>query len=108
MRDRLTKLEALLPTLATKADLGDLKVELEKGHKENRAWMLATVIALFLGTLAVGNFLAAGLKESTKDSVPKETTVPQPIIIQLPAQTPPPLPSQAPTSPPSPPSPPKR
>ncbi|WP_239668841.1 hypothetical protein [Stenotrophomonas maltophilia] len=88
MRDRLTKLEALLPTLATKSDLSELKIDLEKGHKENRAWMLATVIALFLGTLAVGNFLAAGLKDSAKPQARQELNQPQPIIIQLPAQQP--------------------
>jgi len=46
MEHRMTAVEAILPTLATKADVAELRVDVEKGQKENRAWMLGTVLAL--------------------------------------------------------------
>jgi len=53
MEHRMTAVEAILPTLATKADVAELRVDIEKvrtdvekGQKENRAWMLGTVLAL--------------------------------------------------------------
>lgn len=74
MDTRITKLEVILPMLATKADLeslratlgtamGDLKADFERGQKENRAWMLATVLALFVGLLALGGFLGRSLEQ---------------------------------------------
>lgn len=122
MNERVARLEerldSTLPNLATKADLGELKAEIEKGQKENRAWMLATVIALFLGILAVGNFMASALKATPNTPPPQAAQAPtalQPIVISVPIQTPPVAPpaapaaapaapgstSKAPTSPPS-------
>jgi len=50
MEHRMTAVEAILPTLVTKAEfnkaIGDLQTNIEKGQKENRAWMLATVIGM--------------------------------------------------------------
>jgi hypothetical protein len=72
-----TRLDTILPTLATKADMGELRADFERGQKENRAWMLATVLALFLGILSVGSFLRDGSKAPTPTSAP--------VIIQVPA-----------------------
>jgi len=46
MEHRMTAVESILPTLATKADVEKVRVDVEKGQKENRAWMLGTVLAL--------------------------------------------------------------
>ena len=74
MDTRITKLEVILPMLATKADLeslraslahslGDIKTEFERGQKENRAWMLTTVLALFIGGLTLGTFMLRNLDQ---------------------------------------------
>jgi len=55
-----TRWEDIVPTLATKADLGELRTELERSHGELRTelhkmdaritrWMLTTIVALFVG-----------------------------------------------------------
>jgi len=50
---RLAVLEAcredIIPTLATKADLGDLRTELHKMDAGLIRWMLTTAVALFVG-----------------------------------------------------------
>jgi len=52
MEHRMTAVEAILPTLVTKAEfnkaIGDLQTNIEKGQKENRAWMLATVLGMMV------------------------------------------------------------
>lgn len=90
-------MEAIIPTLATKTDLetlrtslvqmqGDLRTDFERGQKENRAWMVATVIALFVGVLAIGNFIAGGLEKRLEASASARVpTALAPIVIQLPA-----------------------
>lgn len=92
MESRVAKLEAIIPTLATKADVAELRTDIERGQKENRTWMLATVIALFLGVLAVGNFIANGLRSGHGAPAAQ----PAPIIIQIPAQPTPPEPTKTP------------
>ena len=57
MDARLTAIETLLPTLMTKTDGAELRVEMQKIAGETHKWMLATVIGLFLGF--GGLFLAA-------------------------------------------------
>lgn len=81
MDTRITKLEVVLPMLATKADLeslraslgtamGDLKTDFERGQKENRAWMLATELALFVGLLGLGSFLGRNLHPGSATVLP--------------------------------------
>lgn len=92
---RVTRMEAILPNLATKADLetlrvslahlqGELKAEFERGQKESRTWMVATVLGLFVSVLGLGNFVAAGL-QSRLDTQPQARAQLPPIVIQLPA-----------------------
>lgn len=83
--ERIAKLEAILPSLATKADIEAVRVDFERGQKENRAWMLGTVLALFVGILGLGNFLASGLRESMRPQTPQPSQAP--IILQIPVQT---------------------
>jgi hypothetical protein len=81
--DRLTtaRFDALLPTLATRADMLSVKSEILRIVGETHKWMLATVIGLFLGFgglfLAVTNSLKPELRQSV-----------QPVVIQLPAGQP--------------------
>lgn len=73
--ERIAKLEAALPSLATKVDLGDLRTEMhkefgavraemQKGFGDLRAemrdiatatnrWMIGTIVALLLGMVAI-------------------------------------------------------
>jgi len=57
MIERLAKLEQRLdsafPTLATKADVERLRTDLHRGQSEMKTWMIATVLALLLGLLAI-------------------------------------------------------
>lgn len=92
MDARVAKLEALIPMLATKADVAELRVDIEKGQKENRSWMLATVLALFAGIIGAG-----GLVVSATKSPAAPAPQPAPIIIQVPG--PPPAAAPAPIKP---------
>jgi len=84
MPSRLTALEAkwdaVIPTLATKADIagmeGSLKSEIKDGAIGTQRWMIATVLSLFLGF--GGLFLA--MSNSSKGS-----TTAQPTIIVVPS-----------------------
>lgn len=83
METRVTQLEAVIPTLATKADLAQVEGKLigviERGINETQRWMLATVIGLFVGF--GGLFLA--MSNALK---PAPATPQQPTVIVLPAQ----------------------
>jgi hypothetical protein len=61
---------------------GELRADFEKAQKENRTWMLATVLALFAGILGVGGFVVSTIKGSYQ-ALPAQSA---PIIIQVPAQ----------------------
>jgi len=90
---RLHALEAVLPTLATKADVAELRGELRSGLAEVRAdiaesrvdgqrWIVATVIGLFIGFgglfMAMSNALKPGPMAAAQ----------QPIIINVPGAPP--------------------
>lgn len=53
--------DAILPTLATKADIAEVRAEIHKGIVETQRWMIATIIGLFIGFgglfLAMSNIL---------------------------------------------------
>jgi hypothetical protein len=93
------KWDAVVPTLATKADLaelrsemhqefgsvrsdlqryvGELRAEIQRGINETQRWMLATVIGLFLGFS--GLFFAGG------NGLKPQAAQQQPIVINVPA-----------------------
>ncbi|MDH1192496.1 hypothetical protein [Stenotrophomonas sp. GD03958] len=100
MRERLAKLEAILPSLASKGDIGELRADFERGQKENRAWMLATVLALFAGILGAGGLVLTALKPSNSaaSQAAPAAPAPQPIIIQIPPQLQPEVPAPAPAA----------
>nr|WP_241557605.1 hypothetical protein [Xylella fastidiosa] len=102
MEARIVQLETIIPTLATKADVeslradlnksaGEMRADFEKAQKENRTWMLATVLALFAGILGVGGFVVSSIKGSYQ-ALPAQSA---PIIIQIPAQASQPPPQAA-------------
>lgn len=85
MESRLARLEALVPTLATKADV-------EKASHDVTKWVVGTMVG------GVGLFIVI-MTFVLNNAVPKSTaqaTQPQPIIISVPAQTP--QPAQTPPS----------
>lgn len=61
VEQRLTALETILPTLATKTDIAEVRAEIHKGIVETQRWMIATIIGLFIGFgglfLAMSNLL---------------------------------------------------
>lgn len=73
-----TRLDTVLPTLATRADLGDIKVGIEGVRSDLRAWMLATVLTVI--ATVVGAIV--GMATLWKSPVQQPTTTP--IVIQLP------------------------
>ncbi|WP_219718356.1 hypothetical protein [Xanthomonas arboricola] len=78
MDDRLTKLEALVPTLATKADV-------EKASHDVTKWLVGTMVG------GIGLFIVI-MTFVLNNAIPKATAPPPqqaaPIVIQLPAQPP--------------------
>ena len=72
-----TRLDAVLSTLATKTDVAEVRVDIQRSVNETHKWMIATVIGLFLGF--GGLFLA--MSNALKTS-PQVAT--QPVVINLP------------------------
>lgn len=80
--ERITGIEAILPTLATKADISEVRADIHKADASIRTWMIATVIGLFLGF--AGLFLA--VSSSFKTALPTASSPAMaPLIIQVPA-----------------------
>lgn len=80
MNERIARLEAILPTLATKADIGETNAKIAESKFAIIAWLggaLIAVTALILSVMA--NMLKAG---------GPAPTAPQPIVIQMPSQAP--------------------
>jgi hypothetical protein len=76
-----TRLDAILPTLATKADMAELRGDMHKMNAEIKTWTLATMITI------VGTMLAAifGISEIYKVAAPVSNAAqPAPVIINLP------------------------
>lgn len=82
MSERISKVEAILPTLATKADIGEVRADLHKADASTKAWMVATAISLFLGFCG----LILTLKSSVQAPL-APSPVGAPTIIQVPAYT---------------------
>lgn len=110
MTARETRLDAILPTLATKADVAELRGDMEKRflnidtkfeelrrdmHKMNaeiKTWTLATMITI------VGTMLAAifGISQIYKGVTPASSSAqPVPIIINLPGSVVPAAPANS-------------
>jgi hypothetical protein len=81
--ERIAQVEAILPTLATKADIGEVRADLHKAIATTNAWMIATVISLFLGFS--GLFLAVNSASRASSTSPAASSAIPPMIIQVPA-----------------------
>lgn len=77
MEARLTALETIIPTLATKADVAEVRADIAKGISETQKWMVATVIGMMIGF--GGLFLA--MSNALKPSPQVQQA---PIIINVP------------------------
>ncbi|MBH1548787.1 hypothetical protein I5U02_02240 [Stenotrophomonas maltophilia] len=90
MDSRLSKLEVIVPTLATKSDVEGVRADLHKMDASITRWMIATVIALFLGFaglfFTMSNTINGALERAAKPTTLPGTASPAPpaIIIQMP------------------------
>lgn len=84
MEARLTALETkwdtVVPTLATKSDMAELRVEIHKMDASIKTWMIATVIALFLGFSGLFFTVTSGLKSGAAAPAAQQA----PVIINVP------------------------
>lgn len=97
MEARLAKLEATIPTLATKEDLMKLRGETREGFESVRGEMhkgTAEIIKWMVGlTLALGAAAVTIMTFVLNNAVPKiPAATPAPIVIQVPAAPPAPKP----------------
>ena len=86
--ERFTALEAhynaILPTLATKADIEALRAEMHKMSADTHKWMIASLIGLFIGFGGLGVTISQILKpqaQSASTQIAGPTL--QPIIIYV-------------------------
>ncbi len=103
MDSRLAVLEALIPNLATKADVEGVRSDLHRMDASIVRWMIATVLTLFLGFaglfFTMQSSINSALERTAKslaqpESMRSTSQSVQPVIIQMP--TPPHSPAQAP------------
>lgn len=110
MEKRVIALEArfdtILPTLATKSDISDLRADVQKVSAEISRWMLATMVtilgamlAALLGTSTIYRNSQAGGTSVAQPAAP--ASAPAPIIIQVPTWQTPSAPPPATALPPS-------
>ena len=74
-----TRLDTILPTLATKADIGEIRVDMHKMNAEIKTWTLATMITI-IGTMLAAIFGISQIFKST-NTAPAPPAQPAPIII---------------------------
>ena len=71
--------DAIVPTLATKADIEALRSEMHKMSAEGYRWMVASMIGMFLGF--GGLYFAAN--NTARSPQPVQAQPPQPIVIYI-------------------------
>ena len=75
---------AILPTLATKADIEALRSEMHKMSADTHKWMVASLIGLFIGFGGLGVMISQILKQPPQPVASQLTAqAPQPIVIYL-------------------------
>jgi len=87
-----TRLDTVLPTLATKSDVEGLRAEVVTMESRLIKWMVGLVIAGVTVVMSAG-FSVFGLVTSRLDAKPAATSV-APVIIQVPAAAQPAAPSR--------------
>ncbi|WP_348695915.1 hypothetical protein [Duganella fentianensis] len=78
--------EAIVPTLATKADIEKLRVEMLHMVAETHKWMVASMIGLFIGFGGLGIAMGQILKPIAGSA---QAAPPQPIILYVTPPVPP-------------------
>lgn len=97
--ERIAKLEQrlddMLPTLATRADMQEIRGDFHKAHVDMQRWIIGTIITLAFGfiglILTMWNVVGGAIKPT------QAAATPAPIVITVPAASPP-----APAQPPAP------
>ena len=79
-----TRFDTVLPTLATRADVAEVRGDIQRGINETHKWMIATVVGLFLGF--GGLFLA--MSNALKPTAQTTSATPPPVIINVPSPAP--------------------
>jgi hypothetical protein len=76
-------IDAIVPTLATKADIEILRAEMHKMSAEGFRWMVASMVAMFIGF--GGLYFAAGrsMDERAHVAPSAQAQAPQPIVIYV-------------------------
>lgn len=77
LKQRVTHIEAVLPTLATKADLESVRTEIHSTKAELIKWIVGTAVALGAAAITILTFVL-------NNAVPKVPQQP-PIIINIPS-----------------------
>ena len=95
MEARIAKLEAVIPTLATKVDVEGVRTDIHKMDASIKTWMIATIITLFLGFaglfFTMSTSINGALERAAKaQNVAPAAAAPQlaPIVIQMPVAPP--------------------
>jgi len=105
MEKRISELEALIPTLATKLDLSELRSEIHKGFTDQTKWIVGTALGCIVLFATIMTFVlnnAVPKAPAAPPPAPVTIQAPQaaptlpPIIIQMPPQPQPVAPAQAP------------
>lgn len=89
METRVAKLEAILPTLATKSDTAEVKAEVHKVDASIKTWIITTTAAVFFGVTGLFFTIYNSLNTqfaTLRTSAPATTQPlpPPPIIINVP------------------------
>lgn len=79
MRERVAKLEAILPTLATKADVAEVRTDIHREFTTHTRWSIGIAVAIVAALIAY-------LNVSKPPAAALASPQPQPIVIQLPPQ----------------------
>lgn len=93
MEARVAKLEAVVPTLATKSDVEAVRADLHKVSSEMKGWFVATAVLVLVGLSTIANIMISNVR-SLADKGSATPTAAAPYIIQVPAAPaqPPPAP----------------
>lgn len=81
MEARVAVLEEVVKSLATKADVAELRTEVHKGFSEMTKWIVGTAIAVSAAAITVGTFVL-------NNATPKAASSPQPTVIIVPTGAP--------------------
>ncbi|WP_090314631.1 hypothetical protein [Duganella sp. CF517] len=84
-------IDAIVPTLATKADIEVLRAEMHKMSAEGYRWMVASMIGMFIGF--GGLYFAASRSFETRPAAQPAPQRQAPIVMYLPQPQPQPQPT---------------